>query len=79
MSNVAARWVLQQSSVGAVLVGTRLGVSGRELENLDTFGWEVGEEEMKMINDVVLGQGMEKMENMYRTMGDCGDEYRRGQ
>ena len=54
-------------------------MSGRELENLDTFGWEVGEEEMKMINDVVLGQGMEKMENMYRTMGDCGDEYRRGQ
>jgi hypothetical protein len=79
ISNVAARWVLQQDSVGAVLVGTRLGVSGRESDNLDTFGWEIDEEDMKMINSTVLGHGMEKIEHMYRKMGDCGDEYRRGQ
>lgn len=76
---MAARWVLQQKSVGAVLVGTRLGVSGREEENLNTFGWEISEEDMAELNVSILGTGMAKTEKAYQALGDCGDEYRLGQ
>ncbi|KAJ2969269.1 hypothetical protein NQ176_g8755 [Zarea fungicola] len=76
VANVATRWVLQQPTVGAVLVGTRLGVSARGDDNLATFGWELSDEEMTLINDVALGNAGEKTDRIYGKLGDCGDEYR---
>lgn len=76
VANVAARWVLQQRAVGAVLVGTRLGVSARGADNLATFGWELAEEEMAVINTAALGKDGERTEAVFATMGDCGQEYR---
>lgn len=76
VANVATRWVLQQPTVGAVLVGTRLGVSARGDDNLATFGWELSDEEMELINAVALGKSGEKTDGIYGRLGDCGHEYR---
>lgn len=76
IANVAARWVLQQETVGAVLVGTRLGVSARGGDNLATFGWELTEEDMAMINAAALGEQGEKTDAIFAKIGDCGQEYR---
>lgn len=76
IANVATRWVLQQPTVGAVLVGTRLGVSARGDDNLATFGWELTDEEMALINEVALGNNGERAEAVFANIGDCGQEYR---
>lgn len=76
VANVAARWVLQQAAVGAVLVGTRLGVSARWDDNLATFGWELSAEDMAVVNAAALGKDGEKTNGIFGKMGDCGQEYR---
>ncbi len=75
LTNVATRWVLQQPSVGAVIVGTRLGVSSHE-ENLNVFDFELTGQEMDAINDVALGGHREKLRTLFHKLGDCGNEYR---
>ncbi len=42
LTNVATRWVLQQPGVGAVIVGTRLGVSSHIEDNLGVFRAALG-------------------------------------
>ncbi|KAI1766987.1 NADP-dependent oxidoreductase domain-containing protein [Hypoxylon sp. FL1150] len=74
ISNVATRWVLQQPAVGAVIVGTRLGVSEHIEDNLKTFGFELDTDE---IDVVALGSLREKMLSLFTMLGDCGNEYRR--
>lgn len=77
LTNVAARWVLQQPAVGAVIVGTRLGVSSHAAENLNVFGFRLDEEDMAMINGVALGgPGLDKAKAVFERLGDCGNEYR---
>lgn len=76
VANVAARWVLQQKAVGAVLVGTRLGVSAHGADNIATFGWELTEDEIAAINAGALGEKGEKTDAVFANMGDCGQEYR---
>ncbi|KAJ4152812.1 hypothetical protein LMH87_009332 [Akanthomyces muscarius] len=76
VANVAARWVLQQKAVGAVLVGTRLGVSAHGADNIATFGWELTEDEIAAINAGALGEKGEKTDAVFASMGDCGQEYR---
>ncbi|EFX05645.1 aldo-keto reductase [Grosmannia clavigera kw1407] len=76
LTNVATRWVLQQRGVGAVIVGTRLGMSNRWKENLKTFGWTLSKEEMASIDAVALGKDGEKSDGMLEKLGDCGNEYR---
>lgn len=76
IANVATRWVLQQVSVGAVLVGTRLGVSARGEDNLATFRWTLSEEDMAEINEAALGKNGERTDGIYGKVGDCGQEYR---
>jgi diketogulonate reductase-like aldo/keto reductase len=77
LTNVAARWVLQQPAVGAVIVGTRLGVSSHAAENLNVFRFRLDEEDMAMINGVALGgPGLDKVRAVFERLGDCGNEYR---
>lgn len=73
---VATKWVLQQNTVGSVIVGTRLGVSNRQDENLKVFGWSLSGEELQRINDAALGLQNEKCDSLWQRLGDCGDEYR---
>lgn len=76
LTNVATRWVLEQPAVGAVIVGTRLGVSAHGDENLKVFGLKLDEADMGAINGVALGGGGEKSVAIFQKLGDCGNEYR---
>lgn len=76
LANVATRWVLQQKAVGAVIVGTRLGVSNRNQDNLKVFGWQLDEEDLRLINAAAMGPSKGRMTSVYKTLGDCGNEYR---
>ncbi|KAI1374470.1 aldo/keto reductase [Hypoxylon crocopeplum] len=76
-SNVATRWVLQQPAVGAVIVGTRLGVSDRVDDNLAAFGFRLDDEDMASIDAVALGSSRDKARALFEELGDCGHEYRK--
>lgn len=76
LTNVASRWVLQQPAVGAVILGNRLGVSSHAVENLKTFGFKLGEDDMAAINRVGLGEGGHRAKTVFEKLGDCGNEYR---
>jgi aryl-alcohol dehydrogenase-like predicted oxidoreductase len=76
---VAMRWVLQQPSVGAIILGTRLGVSDNTEDILHVFGWELSNAELAVIDAVFQasnGCGKTAAEWLYQMLGDCGSEYR---
>ncbi|KAI0011457.1 aldo/keto reductase [Xylariaceae sp. FL0662B] len=77
LSNVATRWVLQQPTVGAVIVGTRLGVSDNVEDNLKVFGFVLDKGDMSDINAIALGLAGERASVLFERLGDCGNEYRR--
>lgn len=76
ISNVATRWVLQQASVAAVIVGTRLGVSSNLEANLKVFTFELSTVNIEDIERVALGKDREKASALFNIVGDCGQEYR---
>ncbi|KAI1749627.1 putative aryl-alcohol dehydrogenase [Xylaria castorea] len=77
LTNVAVRWVLQKPQVGAVIVGTRLGVTTHDQDNISTFGFRLDDEDIKVIDDIALGKGNERTLVLFESLGDCGNEYRR--
>jgi aryl-alcohol dehydrogenase-like predicted oxidoreductase len=72
IANVAVRAILDNPAVAGVIVGARLGVSEHIAENARVFALRLDDEDRARI-DAVLGDGR----NLYRIIGDCGDEYRR--
>jgi aryl-alcohol dehydrogenase-like predicted oxidoreductase len=72
ISNVAVRYILDRPTVAGVIVGARLGIADHRAENARVFSFSLDPEEMDRI-DGITGQGR----NLYRIIGDCGDEYRR--
>ncbi|KAK7452306.1 aldo/keto reductase [Colletotrichum acutatum] len=73
VSNVATRWVLDFPYVGAVIVGTRMGISERVEENLASLGWSLSQEDRNLIEEVLKRS---RRSEMFDAMGDCGGEYR---
>src|SRR5260370_1145779 len=69
VANVAARWVLEQPAVAAVIVGARLGEREHRADNLRTYSFALDDADRDAI-DRALAQAK-------RIPGDCGDEYRR--
>ncbi|MEM8916601.1 MAG: aldo/keto reductase, partial [Pseudomonadota bacterium] len=69
ISNIATRWVLDHSSVTAVIVGARLGESEHRADNLRAFDCTLDE-----VDQAALTEAFEQLTPM---PGDCGDEYRR--
>ena len=72
VANVAVRYVLDRPAVGGVIVGARLGVSEHIGESLRVFRIRLDEEDQAAIEAV-----LEQSRDLYRLIGDCGDEYRR--
>ncbi|HKJ86736.1 MAG TPA: aldo/keto reductase [Spirochaetia bacterium] len=68
-ANVAVRWVLEQPSVAAVLVGTRLGLSDHTDDNERLFSFDLDADDLRVIEDA--------RSQLQPIPGDCGDEYRR--
>ncbi|TGJ83483.1 hypothetical protein E0Z10_g5312 [Xylaria hypoxylon] len=77
LTNVAIRWVLQKPQVGAVIVGTRLGVTAHDQDNLAVFNLRLDDEDIKAIDDIALGNENERTIALFESLGDCGNEYRK--
>ncbi|TRM64713.1 NADP-dependent oxidoreductase domain-containing protein [Schizophyllum amplum] len=73
-SNIATRWVLDHAEVGAVIVGTRLGVSSNVSDNMNVFSFKLSDEDMAAIAVV---NPPEKAKALFDRIGDCGGEYRK--
>jgi aryl-alcohol dehydrogenase-like predicted oxidoreductase/enamine deaminase RidA (YjgF/YER057c/UK114 family) len=69
VANVAARWVLEQEAVGAVIIGARLGEREHRDDNLALFGFALDEADR--------GRLAEAQSLLRDVPGDCGDEYRK--
>jgi aryl-alcohol dehydrogenase-like predicted oxidoreductase/enamine deaminase RidA (YjgF/YER057c/UK114 family) len=69
IANVAARWVLEQPAVAAVIVGARLGEREHRGDNLRLFDFALDADDHAAIEAALAGAR--------RIPGDCGDEYRR--
>ncbi|KAI0049080.1 Aldo/keto reductase [Auriscalpium vulgare] len=73
IASVAVRWVLDHPCVGAVLVGTRLGVSEHPDDNARVFTFTLTEADRADIEAVLARSAGRRM---ITSIGDCGAEYR---
>ena len=69
LSNIASRWVLEQASVAAVIVGVRLGESDHRADNLKLFDFALDAQDHADLQAA--------FNSTRRLPGDCGDEYRK--
>ncbi|KAF9265955.1 aldo/keto reductase [Marasmius fiardii PR-910] len=74
ISNVATRWILDHIEVGAVIVGTRLGVSCNVQSNVKVFSFALDEEDKARLKVLRLE---ERVEAVFGRIGDCGHEYQK--
>ena len=72
IANVAVRAILDRPAVAGVIIGTRLGLSDRRTDNARVFSLSLDPEDHSRIQAV-----LDKSHDLYRLIGDCGDEYRR--
>ena len=72
IANVAVRCILDRPAVAGVIVGTRLGVAEHVADNARVFHIHLGDEDHEAIEAVLA-----RSRDLYRIIGDCGDEYRR--
>jgi aryl-alcohol dehydrogenase-like predicted oxidoreductase len=72
IANVAVRAILERPAVGGVIIGARLGVAEHREDNARVFAFSLDAAAHAQI-DAVLA----KSRDVYRLIGDCGDEYRR--
>jgi aryl-alcohol dehydrogenase-like predicted oxidoreductase len=72
VANVAVRAILDRPAVAGVIVGVRLGLSDHLEDNTRVFALHLDAEDNDRIDSVVRDA-----RDLYRIIGDCGDEYRR--
>ncbi|MBD1936872.1 aldo/keto reductase [Microcoleus sp. FACHB-68] len=72
IANVAVRTILDLPAVGGVIVGARLGVSEHLEDNARVFNFSLDAEDEAQIDAVIRNS-----RDLYKLIGDCGDEYRR--
>jgi aryl-alcohol dehydrogenase-like predicted oxidoreductase len=68
---VAVRAILDRPAVAGVIIGVRLGVADHRADNAKIFDFTLTSEEQARIQTV-----LDKSRDLYRLIGDCGDEYR---
>ena len=72
IANVAVRYVLDRPAVAGVIVGARLGVAEHISDNARVFDMRLDADDLEAIASVLF-----QSRDLYRLIGDCGDEYRR--
>lgn len=72
IANVAVRMILDRPAVAGVIVGVRLGIADHHVENARVFDFSLDADDQAQIQAV-----LDKGRDLYRLIGDCGDEYRR--
>lgn len=70
--NVAVRYILEQPAVAGAIVGARLGISEHRQDNAKVFDFDLDQADQEQISKI---QDLAK--NLFQSIGDCGDEYRR--
>ena len=65
---VAVGWVLDQTAVGAVIIGARLTESEHRADNANLFSFTLDQDDHQAIDQVIS--------DTPRIKGDCGSEYR---
>jgi aryl-alcohol dehydrogenase-like predicted oxidoreductase len=71
VANVGVRYILDRPAVAGVIVGTRLGIVEHRAESARTFTFMLDTEDRSQIGTV-----LHKSRDLYKQIGDCGDEYR---
>lgn len=72
MATVAVRYILDRPTVAGVIIGVRLGIADHRADNARVFDLTLDPEDRNRIEAV-----LHKSQDLYRLIGDCGDEYRR--
>ncbi len=67
-TNVATRWVLEQSHVAGVIIGVRPGENDHRSDNAQLFEFSLDDEDHAVLNRAFA--------DTTPIPGDCGDEYR---
>jgi len=67
------RWVLDHSFVGAVIIGTRLGISEHIQDNERVYGFRLSDDDNATL-EAVLNRSNGR--RLITTIGCCGAEYR---
>lgn len=71
IANVATRYILDKAAVAGVIIGARLGISDHINNNAQVFNFSLDNTDYNDIDTVCT-----KSNNLFETIGDCGDEYR---
>jgi len=72
IANVAVRAILDRPAVTGVIVGARLGLAEHLADNARVFSFQLEAEDWARLDAVQA-----KSRDLFRVIGDCGDEYRR--
>lgn len=71
IANIATRFILDKPQVAGAIIGARLGIAEHREDNAKVFGVKLDERDITSINSVTA-----KSNDLFGTIGDCGDEYR---
>jgi aryl-alcohol dehydrogenase-like predicted oxidoreductase len=71
IANVATRYILDKPAVAGVIIGARLGITDHINNNVQVLNFSLDKTDYSDIDAVCL-----KSNNLFETIGDCGDEYR---
>jgi aryl-alcohol dehydrogenase-like predicted oxidoreductase len=71
IANIATRYILDSPTVAGVIIGARLGIVDHRVSNEQVFNLKLGKSDLDAIDAVC-----KKSNNLFETIGDCGDEYR---
>ncbi len=69
MANVASRFILDQTAVGGIIIGARLGQGEHLEDNVKLLSLNLDDESRRALTEAVAG--------LSPIPGDCGDEYRK--
>jgi aryl-alcohol dehydrogenase-like predicted oxidoreductase len=72
IANVAVRAILDRPAVAGVIVGVRLGLAEHLADNARVFSFRLDAEDWARLDSVQA-----RSRDLFRVIGDCGDEYRR--
>ena len=72
IANIAVRYILDRPAVAGVIVGARLGVAEHIADNARVFRIRLDGDDLEAIEAILA-----RSRDLYRLIGDCGDEYRR--
>jgi aryl-alcohol dehydrogenase-like predicted oxidoreductase len=71
IANVATSYILNKPVVAGVIIGVRLGVVDHRGDNAQAFDLNLDKADKDPIDAICT-----KANNLFETVGDCGDEYR---